>query len=517
MVERLKDFFKIDDSYKINKRLCIVILITSILTYGLLIINYHACPDGVIEGISYFGNADWSLQGGGRWFVRYINLFTGNLVLPLIVVIQYSICSFISVLLLRKLWTIESNIILYLSGIILVCAPTTIFLMTYTYTALCIGISVLLGILFVYINFCYKNKLSIVFSIVLMMLLLATDQGFIGVASIACLLTIIIKLLRDDYKDVLVCGIKSLVTAVLGGIVYMISLKIALSIHHLSAIDNARLGGFSFGLILKQLPIKFIETYTTLINYFNDSVLKRNYLFILMFVVSLVIVVIKLIKLIKEKKYLNVILVCVFVLLIPPISYVIEIIVPYYTVYLPMEYQSTIIIVFMIVLTELVDTKVIKFIQIITVTLICWTYILSANATYRCFEISYNHINSEMNIVLNNIYNTEGYEKNKTPIIIAGFPNDKVVRENDKTYYYAIDYPKNPVFWEDMNGATIVRKNYFMYYFGIDAKDISYDEYYKVVTSKEFEDMSIWPTSNSVKMIDGYCVVKFSNNPPLPY
>ena len=41
------------------------------------------------------------------------------------------------------------------------------------------------------------------------------------------------------------------------------------------------------------------------------------------------------------------------------------------------------------------------------------------------------------------------------------------------------------------------------------------DEYKKIILTQEFKDMKTFPDRNSVKVINGVMVVKFSNNPPI--
>lgn len=53
-----------------------------------------------------------------------------------------------------------------------------------------------------------------------------------------------------------------------------------------------------------------------------------------------------------------------------------------------------------------------------------------------------------------------------------------------------------------------------MDYFGVYAQDISDEEYLNVVNSDAYAKMPLWPEAGSVDMIDGYAVIKFSDEPP---
>ena len=62
--------------------------------------------------------------------------------------------------------------------------------------------------------------------------------------------------------------------------------------------------------------------------------------------------------------------------------------------------------------------------------------------------------------------------------------------------------------------TTANRYRYFLDYFGVYAQDISDEEYLNVVNSDAYARMPLWPEAGSVDMIDGYAVIKFSDEPP---
>ena len=151
----------------------------------------------------------------------------------------------------------------------------------------------------------------------------------------------------------------------------------------------------------------------------------------------------------------------------------------------------------------------------LVVFVLAWTYILGANATYKCYELSYEHINSQMQIAVSRVYDLDDYVKDETPILIAGFPSDQVLRNNLDIYQYA-NIGQSIAFWHDMHGATQNRYLYFMDYFGIDAQRFSDDEYAAIINTEEFSKMPVWPDKGSVEMIDGFAVIKFTEEPPMP-
>lgn len=67
----------------------------------------------------------------------------------------------------------------------------------------------------------------------------------------------------------------------------------------------------------------------------------------------------------------------------------------------------------------------------------------------------------------------------------------------------------------DVHVATANMYRYFLDYFGVYAQDISDEEYLNVVNSDAYAQMLLWPEAGSVGMIDGYAVIKFSEEPPV--
>ena len=65
----------------------------------------------------------------------------------------------------------------------------------------------------------------------------------------------------------------------------------------------------------------------------------------------------------------------------------------------------------------------------------------------------------------------------------------------------------------DVHVATANMYRYFLDYFGVYAQDISDEEYLNVVNSDAYAQMLLWPEAGSVGMIDGYAVIKFSEEP----
>lgn len=274
--------------------------------------------------------------------------------------------------------------------------------------------------------------------------------------------------------------------------------------------------------ILLSLNQSIESAYTQSVDYFNDTVLHKNLLYQFFTISFFILFCISLAKLYKQHKYINVILATILVLSMPIAANSIGIIIPGSVSYIVMQYQYVLIVPFFLGSTEYIDLKwriirLLKATVYVTCFLITWTYIISANATYTCYELSYNHINFETSLVLSEVYKLPDYIPSETTIVFAGFPNAHELAKQIDIYKYAIHYTDNPVFWEDINGVSHNRWYYLMYYFGVDGKNLNRELYENAICSAEFKEMPVWPADGSVKTINGMAIVKFAEHPPLSY
>ncbi len=82
----------------------------SIISYYLLVITGLTCPDGICEGMTFYNysSEDWASRNG-RWAIRYLNKLSGNVVIPIFVVMAYCFCICCVVYLLLDCFKINSS------------------------------------------------------------------------------------------------------------------------------------------------------------------------------------------------------------------------------------------------------------------------------------------------------------------------------------------------------------------------------------------------------------------------
>lgn len=509
---KIIDFFKINDSYKIAKYTFLFAIVISICTYGITCFVNAVNPDTTIEGFYYFSRADWTSRGCGRWFIRYYNMFHLNVVSPVLSLVEYTIFNWLTSLIVIKLLNIRKNTYSLLTTLILFVTPTIISQMTYTHVVGVYSFSCLLASLFVYFSFKKGIKNSIL-AIICLTVSIGAYQSYLGFAAVLTVMLLIKQLISNiEIEDVFKQLLRSAILASVSMILYYVLFKLDLIIYGLEPIE--RVSNFNLVDIFSKFNISFIDTYKAYFHYFSDGILKRDYLYILDGIVFVLTLLIVLFKIIKEKEYIRLLVVLVFIALIPVASNIIDLIAPDNGISLLMAQQNWLIFPFILSLLEIINVKFFNYVKIcfsLVLVLLSWTYIISANATYRCYDLSHKYIYNQMSNVVDRIYEFDEYELNRTPIIIVGCPDEQELRDNNMIYRYAIGLNKNVAFWDGETTTLYGRKSYFMNMFGIDAKDIELEDYNNITYSEEFKEMESWPSKHSIRIINNCVVVKFSN------
>lgn len=492
-------------------------MISALLAYHLMIIYGHGCPDALNEGLTWYHNADWGLACG-RWFTRYVNGFAGNVVMPLIALLTYMLCIWFMELLLIRLWNIKSNISAALLAAAMTISPAVVAQSAYPYMFSTWGISSFLGVLFVFICMSWKRGCW-VFPVCSTLLVCAFGlyQSVMGLIAVTFAMTMILSIL--DGTNWMTLGkrlLRFITTSVLGGILYLVVVKVELWRYGVAESD--RVAGFSVTRIVQELPSSAKAAYESYFDYFMEAMLKRNWLYTLLFLLAAVFILLLLKELAEKRRWLAAGMVLLLFSLLPLMSNLIRIVVPYNGVSVLMNYQNVFIIPFLFALWER-EYGTVLFRNVGRSLLyglsICltWTYLISANATYLSYELSYRYITSQAQNILAAVYRLPEYETGDT-IAFAGFIDEQPFRHSMAVYRYAIGMPWNVAFWPDGNGLQFCRYYLLKNYFGIESGLVDDALYNEVVNSEEFLQMGVYPAENSIREINGTIFVKLSETPP---
>lgn len=512
-INKLKYFFKIDDNYSFSRIVFVVGFIASILAFNLYIINGYGGPDGVVEGISYYRNANWHLQCG-RWVLRYFNYFGfGNLVIPTLSVFTLWISVSFSIVMIAKLFDLKSIISAIVLPVIMIVTPTTIDWATYNSVFAGYSFCIVASTYFVYSAFHHNHFLNRLIEAIIVAVIFGIYQAFVGFIAVIFAMTLIVKLLNGyDYKELLKIVIRILVSGILGSIAYILIMN--LEFKHYGFDAASRVDSFSISSIINGLKWSFAGTYSYFIDYFKDGyVFKRKEVYLLLFIIFAILYALVFIKKIKDKEYVNAIVSLFLVLLIPLFSNFIYVLIPFNAVTRLMYYQSILFIPLLMAIANIVDVKLIKntsrMVIYFFVFYLGWTYIISANATYKTYELAYNRVNTISQSIINDIYNYEEYNVGD-PIVLSGFVGVNDIKNSKiANYAYLPTNGNNLVMWLDSNGTFYGRFCYFEEYFGINTVfDIDRSAYEEAINSDEFKELDSYPSNNSIKKISGIVIVK---------
>lgn len=511
-MNKVLDFFKVNRSYKNAKCSLLVSLLVGFLSYNQFIFNGYTNPDGIIEGLTSYVNATWHIAGCGRWVLPIIQSIFANINVPFIIVVFYCFFIWLSAFTIAKIWDEENNLMFVIVISAVMCVTRTTFdHITTNSIAISDSIACFLSTYFVYAIYKKGNTVNYLISIACICLSLGIFQPYVGLSASLVLMTIIILLIKGKDNKIVNKILISIVCAICGVVSYFVGFKVIMFVFKLNV--SGRMEALSFNNIIGNLFSNLKYTYYYYFQYFNDQLLHKNFInftLIILIIISIIFFIIK-----NHNKY-NLLLVT-SLLLIPLASNLAILVMPEIIFVTNMCYQNVLIVPFgLCIVRNIFNIKTFKYILTTLAVILCWLNILCVNATLICYKLSYESIKYQMSEIISDVIHKENYSMNETPVLFVGYPNDSALRNSIPTYKYAYDFDEisNVVFWEnEAMGYTYNRQKYVMDYFGIDIKDISFDEYLEVIHNEDFKKMKLWPNNDGIKMINGIIVVKLTDNP----
>lgn len=502
-----------------NKVAFVSTALWAFFAYHLLVITSVGNADAVCEGLYSYTAADWALACG-RWCARYFYGAVGNVVMPGVWVALYMLCVFFSVVILSRLWKIESPVSVFFTAALLAVNPTVIDQSLLQYMFMSWGISNLLGILFVYAVFEADSRIVLY---LLAPLAVAVAFGFyqasVGLIALCFALTLILRLLRSvSFKEALGATLRFLLASLVGAAEYFMILRFELNRWGIAESD--RVGAFSLGGIFASLSETLPDAYRFFLAYFDDTLFRRKYIALVLGAVLVLFFARRVWSMIRERRFAEAALSAVLFALIPAFCNVCRVLFPYFTVVQIMEYQIMLLFPFFFALGEMRETRLVqtqnalRIVSFFLCLVLVGGYTVSANATYRAYDLSYRHAQYEAGEIVRRARALPDYEPGET-VMFVGFIRDDTLREHNSVYRYAYSMYDNLIFWEEYMGITSGRRNFVMDMLGVDIGEVDASTYQRIAQSAELEAMPLYPTAGSVGRIDGVIVVKLAETAPL--
>lgn len=498
---------------KQNKLVLLTAMITTSLCYYLTITLEYYCPDAYCEGYYQYTSANWA-SACGRWLVKLINRCTENLVIPLFIVLGYMICVVLTVMMLLRLWKITGRFSAVAITVVLMASPAIIEHFTYMYMALAFGVSLLLSTLYVYIISMGRSICSVAIGAVCLSIALGGYQSYIGSAVSLVIMTLIIQAVHKRIdKQWGIALMRYFIGGVVGCGLYWGIMTLDIKYFN-NGYTASRVAAFHPLEMSRMILERLKYTYLTFASYVLDDQLMRKYFYAVSIAILLAAVLFVIVNKVRQGEWKDALIIGVMVTLIPAtLNFVAFILTD--DIRNIMMYQIAFIFPFGFAIVETAQNKMFYIMRGglgILCAILGWTYMISANMTFRAYDLSNRHVHAMTSSIINNIITMPEYELGDK-FLFAGFIDDSELRNNFDMYKYAINLPEHTVVWDGYYGI-ISWPRYIMYNYGI-KMEFSQDDYMSAIHSEQFEKMGVYPAENSIAEINDVIVVKLSDNPPL--
>ena len=253
-----------------------------ILTFCLGLVNnfYFIIGDGVApDAVSpaFFNIAgNWEISLG-RFAIKYVNLFRYGLVSKLIIILISLFLIAFSVMILKRIFNIKSNLLLTLLTCFICVAPQFTETYMFIYCADAYLVAFFLSTLGVYfLNKTDRNKLFYIPAIICTSIVCALYQAYLGVI-VGLTIILVIKYVIDcmDIEYIIKKFVFFMLAILIGIILYYIVLQIILSVLGLSLASYK--GANSLGIdTIKNIPKSIVQCYKDFYHFFFTNDIINN-------------------------------------------------------------------------------------------------------------------------------------------------------------------------------------------------------------------------------------------------
>ena len=470
----------------------------------------------------------------GRWMLHYVDVLRfGVASIHLSSVMAYFALA-ISSMFIVDLFSIKSKITKIITCLLLAVSPCFSETLLSSFCSFEFTLALCFAVCSIYFTYKNNNKIiSCISGAILLSFSLGLYQSYLGVACGLCILIPLKDLLLKNKTNKEVCTdlVKFACMGVLAIILYEIELNIVLRIWHTTM--NTYSGANEIGIkTIFTIPKYLNETFVSFKNYFyNDLIINNSQygrtLVNTVFFACLIMVSISLfIKQIcasfknrkKMKETIVTILLSLILFIVLPVGLgIIELIAVERNINQLMCSQYILIYIFGLSLIQCNFNRYIKFISsfviIFSLLWIFQTYFVMNNASYMAIGITTRKTEQVAERIINLVESNEDYKLGMA-FNFVGNPSGDYFEYNNHAYRLASGIAsKNPLIWATSSICNVGWMNFFSYKYGYNITVVNYDTYMNIIDSKEFNEMPIYPSKESVKVIDGIMVIKLTNNP----
>lgn len=473
-------------------------------------------PDALSSG-GYIVAGNWELSLG-RWGIQFLDTLRGGFVNEVVILFfSFLFLSFSSMLIctifdLKKKWQ------MVLVSLLIATAPqfSSTFLFIYCADSYCL--SFLLSIFSVYCMTNYdKKKWLLPIGMLAIVLSLSMYQAYIAITITLTILYMLKKLLdseKIDIKKYIFQFLKYMCIILISMFLYMIITKIILAICNVNFADYKGASGMSITNIINNMFVTIPRTYQDFNQFlFGDRLILNDYwntniINILLIILNLICLIY---LLIKSKGILIKTIFTIIILIILPLTInLLDIIMPDTQINLVTGPGLICIYIYMILIISLLsDARIIKYIKhlsIILIVILCYTYIMGNNATYFSRNEIYKNYYTISSDIYTRVNSLEGYKYGMKWMFTDNIRYRSKYADMSNTPF-ASDYET----WDNYGGISLTWAFYHRY-LGVDLYMVSDDEYFDLIKRDEIAEMPVYPSKDSIKIIDDIVVIKTGYN-----
>lgn len=486
-----------------------------VFCHYLFLTTGYTGPDGLCEGLLWGTNLSWNIRLG-RWLMAWSRSASLTIVMPALFFAANTLGIGLAVALLADLWRIRGRGFLIWASIAFAVAPALVWQALVVHLALCFALAMLLAILAVYLVWQGEDLLSFVLAVLCMACSMGGYQAYAGFAAGLTLLTLLLACLRTEpLRPVLAKTGKMLAMGVLGGILYLVIVKVELWRYGTTMADYCGADQISLGKSLSLLGTSLQRAYGDFLAYCKmDTAHIGTAFWNLLVLTALFAVVWYARALLRHPGHLAVAVAAV--VLLPLAFNMIDVIATDVRIDRLMSYPMQLLLPFCYAVWQLPETATLartrRAVGTVLTALVCWLFAISATATYRTVELSYNYVGSLTDSILNQILADPDYTA-ESKLLMAGFPDESRVQDTNALAWFS-QYQRSPLFWDGTHGILDCWPTYLYDYHGIETNGVTLEEYEQIVTSPEFAAMPVYPGEGSIAEFGNIFVVKLQEDPP---
>ena len=495
-------------SLKLQKQDKIALLssiLFGIVNFAYAIFNHCIAPDSIAaNAIHYADSWEFSL---GRWGLRILDTLRFGITSPYLVIpIALMFLTISTVILVKFLNLKHTSSVIILSAIIMF-APHFTESSTFIYCFDSYCLAFLLSCLAA--TFLQKKSASAKFIGILCTIFTASIyQAYLGVIFGLIIINAILKLTKTTQnKTIILDLIRQILFILLGIILYYLITKGLLAILHIN-LASYKGANASPITILQALPKSISTAYHDVYRFLLGKDLHGFYYRQFPIAIYFLIGFAYLLKIVRSNKLpKNFVFIFLLLAIIPPFICIMDLIAPTTSLYYVTSAPIITLFLLPLVAYDIALPKsniVIKLTFLISAFIIAWTFFLSNLNTFIAredmFQIFKTKSESIIHDVTTKIPDAETKKWCFNNVIKNTVPKSILDRSNK---FIANDTYVFTNFYGVGDTAKFIKR-----YLHYDIETCTKAEYEKIISSKEYSSMQIYPDDNSIRIINGIIMIK---------